>query len=444
MHPPDANAPLAGATLIMSGGSRGIGLAIAERAARDGATLAIIAKTARAGTRGCPLRSTPAARAIEAAGGNVLPIVGDIRDEDGVAAAVQRTVEQFGGLDIVVNNASAINLAKPPAPPAKCYDLILLNARGHVRADRSRAATPRKVGEPARADAVPAAGPGPQVAGPACAFHGEQVRDDHVDAPSPRMRRDDGIAANCDQASAATGSSRRCRRRAATRRHRASTWSSRTCSPCTARAGPATCGPGPAAGTASARAGSPTLARCGSARPVSTNVPAGVDVEHQVVALGRPARRRWPRLIADALLTTMSTPAELLDGRAARPRPRRPRHGCRRRSAGRCRPPLRWPAPPCGSCRAAAGPGSSVLAMMAMFAPSRAARLGDGQADAPAAAGHDQRGTGEWRVRIGRGHGSSSGSGGVGWRGAAHQPRARRSPRCGRSTPSVESSPRPG
>ncbi len=130
MTPPAAHAPLAGATLIMSGGSRGIGLAIAERVARDGANIAIIAKTDEPDPR-LPGTIHTAAQAIEAAGGNVLPIVGDIRDEDGVAEAVQRTVEQFGGLDIVVNNASAINLANVGELPAKRYDLMLdINARG--------------------------------------------------------------------------------------------------------------------------------------------------------------------------------------------------------------------------------------------------------------------------------------------------------------------------
>jgi citronellol/citronellal dehydrogenase len=128
--PPAADAPLAGTTLIMSGGSRGIGLAIAERVARDGANIAIIAKTDAPDPR-LPGTIHTAAQAIEAAGGNVLPIVGDIRDEDGVAAAVQRTVEQFGGIDIVVNNASAINLANIGDLPAKRYDLMLdINARG--------------------------------------------------------------------------------------------------------------------------------------------------------------------------------------------------------------------------------------------------------------------------------------------------------------------------
>ncbi|WP_375490185.1 SDR family oxidoreductase [uncultured Jatrophihabitans sp.] len=127
---PTDTAPLAGKTLIMSGGSRGIGLAIAERVARDGANVALIAKTDNPDPR-LPGTIHTAAQAVEAAGGQVLPIVGDIRDEDGVAQAVARTVEQFGGIDIVVNNASAINLTNIGDLPAKRYDLMLdINARG--------------------------------------------------------------------------------------------------------------------------------------------------------------------------------------------------------------------------------------------------------------------------------------------------------------------------
>jgi citronellol/citronellal dehydrogenase len=127
---PAASRSLAGATLIMSGGSRGIGLAIAVRTARDGANIALIAKTDAPDPR-LPGTIHTAAQAIEAAGGHALPIVGDIRDEDGVAAAVERTAEQFGGIDIVVNNASAINLSNIGDLPAKRYDLMLdINARG--------------------------------------------------------------------------------------------------------------------------------------------------------------------------------------------------------------------------------------------------------------------------------------------------------------------------
>jgi citronellol/citronellal dehydrogenase len=121
---------LAGKTVLMSGGSRGIGLAIAVRAARDGANVALIAKTDVPDPR-LPGTIHTAAEAIEAAGGTALPIVGDVRDEDCVAAAVTRTVERFGGIDVVVNNASAINLANIGDLPVKRYDLMLdINARG--------------------------------------------------------------------------------------------------------------------------------------------------------------------------------------------------------------------------------------------------------------------------------------------------------------------------
>lgn len=121
---------LAGRTLIMSGGSRGIGLAIAVRAARDGANVALIAKTDVADAR-LPGTIHTAAAEIEAAGGTALPILGDIRDDELVTRAVAQTVERFGGIDIVVNNASAITLQNIGDLPAKRYDLMLdINARG--------------------------------------------------------------------------------------------------------------------------------------------------------------------------------------------------------------------------------------------------------------------------------------------------------------------------
>ncbi|HEY1489317.1 MAG TPA: SDR family NAD(P)-dependent oxidoreductase, partial [Micromonosporaceae bacterium] len=125
-----SDAPLAGKTIIMSGGSRGIGLAIAVRAARDGANVAIVAKTDTPDPR-LPGTIHTAAAEIEAAGGNALPIVGDVRDENSVAAAVEQTVARFGGIDIVVNNASAINLSPIGELPPKRYDLMMdINARG--------------------------------------------------------------------------------------------------------------------------------------------------------------------------------------------------------------------------------------------------------------------------------------------------------------------------
>jgi citronellol/citronellal dehydrogenase len=114
----------------MSGGSRGIGLAIAVRAARDGARVALMAKTAEPHPK---LEGTvyTAAEQIEAAGGQALPIVGDIRDAEAVEAAVARTAENYGGIDIVVNNASAINLAPMRDLEVKRYDLMQqINSRG--------------------------------------------------------------------------------------------------------------------------------------------------------------------------------------------------------------------------------------------------------------------------------------------------------------------------
>jgi citronellol/citronellal dehydrogenase len=124
------SASLSGKTMIVSGGSRGIGLAIALRAAQDGANVALIAKTADPHPR---LEGTiyTAAEQIEAAGGQALPIVGDIRDDEGVAAAVAQTAERFGGIDVVLNNASAINLAGTEALDMKRYDLMQdINTRG--------------------------------------------------------------------------------------------------------------------------------------------------------------------------------------------------------------------------------------------------------------------------------------------------------------------------
>lgn len=121
---------LHGRTLIMSGGSRGIGEAIAVRAGRDGANVALLAKTAEPHPR-LPGTIFTAAAAIEAAGGHALPLVGDIRDDAFVEQAVARTAEEFGGIDIVVNNASAINLADTVDLPMKTYDLMHdINCRG--------------------------------------------------------------------------------------------------------------------------------------------------------------------------------------------------------------------------------------------------------------------------------------------------------------------------
>jgi citronellol/citronellal dehydrogenase len=121
---------LSGKTLIMSGGSRGIGEAIAVRAAKDGANVALLAKTAEPHPK-LPGTIYTAAKAIEDAGGQALPIVCDVRDDDAVADAVTKTAERFGGIDIVVNNASAIDLTPTDAVSMKRYDLMQdINARG--------------------------------------------------------------------------------------------------------------------------------------------------------------------------------------------------------------------------------------------------------------------------------------------------------------------------
>ena len=121
---------LASKTIFMSGGSRGIGLAIAKRAAADGANVAIAAKTAEAHPS-LPGTVYTAAEEIEAAGGKALPLLCDIRHEEQVDAAIKQTVAAFGGIDICVNNASAISLTGTLDTPMKRYDLMnSINARG--------------------------------------------------------------------------------------------------------------------------------------------------------------------------------------------------------------------------------------------------------------------------------------------------------------------------
>lgn len=121
---------LAGKTLFVTGASRGIGLAIAVRAARDGAQIVIAAKTTEPHPR-LPGTLYTAATEIESAGGEALAVPTDIRDEEAVAAAVRAGVERFGGIDILVNNASAISLTPTPATPMRRVDLLFgVNVRG--------------------------------------------------------------------------------------------------------------------------------------------------------------------------------------------------------------------------------------------------------------------------------------------------------------------------
>ncbi len=130
-------ANLKGKTLFISGGSRGIGLAIAERAARDGANIVIAAKTTAPHPK-LPGTIYSAAEAIETAGGQALPVQTDIREEDQVLRAVEAAVERFGGIDILVNNASAISLTGTLETPMKRVDLMLqINLRGTYLCSRA-------------------------------------------------------------------------------------------------------------------------------------------------------------------------------------------------------------------------------------------------------------------------------------------------------------------
>ncbi len=121
---------LKGKTLFISGGSRGIGLAIAKRAAADGANIVIAAKTIEANPK-LPGTIYSAAKEIEDAGGQCLPLQVDIREEDQVVAAARKAAEIYGGIDILINNASAINLTPTEATAMKRFDLMFgVNVRG--------------------------------------------------------------------------------------------------------------------------------------------------------------------------------------------------------------------------------------------------------------------------------------------------------------------------
>lgn len=121
---------LKGKTIFVTGGSRGIGLEIAKKAARDGANIAIAAKTADPHPK-LPGTIFTAASELEELGGKALPLQVDIRDENQIAEAVEKTATEFGGVDILINNASAINLTGTLETPMKRYDLMhQVNARG--------------------------------------------------------------------------------------------------------------------------------------------------------------------------------------------------------------------------------------------------------------------------------------------------------------------------
>ncbi len=161
---------LSGKTIFISGASRGIGLAIALRAARDGANVALVAKTAEPHPKLDGTVYTAAAE-IEAAGGAALPIVGDIRDEAQVQAAVDAAVERFGGIDICINNASAINLTGTEATEMKRFDLMQqINVRGSFAVTRACAPHLRKADNAHILTLSPPIGLKPEWLGPHVAY----------------------------------------------------------------------------------------------------------------------------------------------------------------------------------------------------------------------------------------------------------------------------------
>lgn len=131
---------LKGKTVFITGGSRGIGLEIARRCAADGANVAIAAKTTKPHPK-LPGTIYTAADEIEAAGGKALPLQVDIREEQELAAAMKKTAQEFGGIDVLINNASAINLTPTTETPMRRFDLMFgVNVRGTFAA--SQAAVP--------------------------------------------------------------------------------------------------------------------------------------------------------------------------------------------------------------------------------------------------------------------------------------------------------------
>lgn len=187
---------LKGKTLFITGGSRGIGLAIALRAAQDGANVVIAAKTAEPHAKLAGTIYT-SAEEIEKAGGKALPILCDIRDEQQVNAAVQKTVDTFGGIDILVNNASAISLTGTLQTDMKKYDLMNgINARGTYMVGRACIPHLKKAANPHILTLSPPLDMSPKWFGPNVAYSIAKYGMSLCTLGWAQEFRKDGIAAN--------------------------------------------------------------------------------------------------------------------------------------------------------------------------------------------------------------------------------------------------------
>ena len=187
---------LAGKTILMSGGSRGIGLAIALRAAADGANIAMLAKT---DTPHPKLEGTvhSAAEQIRAAGGQALPIVGDVRDDDDITEAVLKTQGEFGGIDIVINNASVIDLSRSLDLGPKKYDLMQdVNVRGTFMLSRAAIPMLKEAANPHILSLSPPLNPSPKWLGAHTGYTLAKFGMTMVTLGLAAEFADDGIAAN--------------------------------------------------------------------------------------------------------------------------------------------------------------------------------------------------------------------------------------------------------
>jgi hypothetical protein len=217
---------LAGKTLFISGASRGIGLAIALRAARDGANIVVAAKTDTPHPK-LPGTIHTAAAEIEAAGGHALPLAVDIRFEDQVYGAVEQAVRHFGGIDILVNNASAISLSGTLQTPMKRFDLMMgVNLRGTFSLFAGLPAAPGEGAQSPHPDPLSAARHARQVVCAVRGVHHGEVRDEHVRAGHGRGVPRRGHRSQCALAahhhrhgSFANHSRRRARTRPQARNH---------------------------------------------------------------------------------------------------------------------------------------------------------------------------------------------------------------------------------